>query len=656
MHRHSGIRRASALRFTPALALVLCGIAAVAFARTSPNPDGRLVRDPRRAPVAPGGATSAAPAGATSAQFVNVPLAAGAIAVDSTYYDLQDMGSLGTRIVVDATGRVHLTWEDEFCELGGGCPPNLASPSPHPNRAMGYAWRDESGVWHRAGKVRQPSLACGQCAPDPLGGFGAMAVTPSGRAAISQHMNEDGCDLRGAMYLQSGVGATTWQGYLAPIVSPSMLFPQIAASANGSFTLMGEEPVGGQYDETTRFQVSYLAASGQAFVCPVGWQFGNWVQPYSTALFRDGRPAFPSIATSSNGRVGIAVGDFGGNVFLIESSNGTFAAGTITTRNLTNTTDAQVTAGDSTSTQFRAYVHCHLAYNDTTPNVVWAELQARRVGGVVRFFDHRSRIRHWSPERGVQTVYQLPAGVADRFDDVDLGLSGPLAGFNTLSVDWPQVGFSADGSETYVAFLGFRDSQVDPTADMSLPGIVTGVGFGDIWATRTRAGEGWLPVENLTNTPNTDERFFSLATRNPGGKLHLTGQASTTDRAGVSLIGDRGLAPGNLLCAIFYMEPTAPGTVLDAPAGGAPRTLRLTASPNPVLGGGRVRLELTNGANRAVDLFDLNGRRVARVRTSSAGTAEWDGRDWNGSRVPTGVYFARLADRPDVAARIVVAR
>jgi hypothetical protein len=134
------------------------------------------------------------------------------------------------------------------------------------------------------------------------------------------------------------------------------------------------------------------------------------------------------------------------------------------------------------------------------------------------------------------------------------------------------------------------------------------------------------------------------------------GQASTTDRAGVSLIGDRGAAPGNLLCAIFYMEPQLAGSQVDAPATGPGTRVAIAASPNPVFGGARVRFTVDGAGSRAVDVFDLNGRRVARVRTTGAGSAEWDGRDLNGARVPAGVYFARLADRPDAAARIVVAR
>src|SRR6185503_14130687 len=138
-------------------------------------------------------------------------------------------------------------------------------------------------------------------------------------------------------------------------------------------------PRAGFYDEVEAFRVSYLAASGTNFSCPIGWQFSAWKNPYTTGMFKDNRPAFPSLAVSSNGRVGIAVGDLGGNVYLIESSNGSFNAGTITTRNLTNYSDASIISGDSTSTQYRPYIHCHLAYNDTTPHVVWSELQARRV-------------------------------------------------------------------------------------------------------------------------------------------------------------------------------------------------------------------------------------------------------------------------------------
>ena len=48
-------------------------------------------------------------------------------------------------------------------------------------------------------------------------------------------------------------------------------------------------------------------------------------------------------------------------------------------------------------------------------------------------------------------------------------------------MDWPQVGFSTDNTETYVVWLRFTDGEVDTTAVVSgLEGIETGTGYGDI--------------------------------------------------------------------------------------------------------------------------------------------------------------------------------
>ncbi len=202
-------------------------------------------------------------------------------------------------------------------------------------------------------------------------------------------------------------------------------------------------------------------------------------------------------------------------------------------------------------------MHCHVAYNDTTPNVVWSELQARKSGAsvVVRRLsqphhalgsDPRDRGGEAGARRARPTTSTTSTTGSER---------ARSPGFNTLSVDWPQVGFSADGSETYVAWLRFVDAEVDPTADAGLPGIVTGMGFGDIAASLTRAGQPWSAPQNLTNTPQTDERFFSLAARNPlrPGAPRVSSPRRPT-RRGSPIIGDRGTAPGNLLRRIAYLE------------------------------------------------------------------------------------------------------
>src|SRR5262245_39951372 len=218
--------------------VLITATATVALARTAANPVDRLVRDLN------GSVQAVAPAGRALAPAqvaaTLVPLPSGAVQLDSTTYDLQDMGTLGTRIVVTPSGMVHVVWQDDFCELdANGCPPNLNLPQPYPQRAMAYAYRDLSGAWTRVGKVQDPSIR-GCCLSELFGGFGTIAVTPSGRAAIAEHMNEDGCDLRGDFYLEDAPGGSTYTAYLTPIVSPSYLFPQVAALPNGSYLVLGE--------------------------------------------------------------------------------------------------------------------------------------------------------------------------------------------------------------------------------------------------------------------------------------------------------------------------------------------------------------------------------------------------------------------------------
>ncbi len=601
-------------------------------------------------------ATGVRPADArveVQAEAAAMAQADGAVVLDSTWYDLQDMGSLGRRLVVAADGRVDATWQDDFCALAGQCPPNLAAPQPFPQRGMAHAVRSAAGVWGAAVKVADPRIRnC--CLTDLVGGFGGLDVDPAGRAVVSQHMNEEGCDLRGNFYLKDGTGPTGYSAYLTPIRSPSFLFPQVAATSNGGYATLAEVPRAGLYDECEEIAVSRVAAAGASFVCPVGWQGGPWQSFAPAALFRDGRPAFPASAAASDGRAGVAVTDFGGNVRLFESSDGSFAPATVTIRTLTAYTDAAITAPDSTSSQYRPYIHAHVAYADTTPHVVLSELQARRVGGNVTYSDWRSRIVHWSSLTGVSVVHQVPAGVAGRFDDVEQGLTGPLAGFNTLTVDWPQVGFSPDGAETYVAWLRFTDTEVDPTANAGLPGIVTGIGFGDV-AAAVRAGVGaWSAPQNLTQTPNVDERFFSLAPRNPDGHAHVLYQASVGAQAGIAIIGDRGQSPGNVQRAIVYLERRLVASTVDVATGGPGRAgVALSIVPNPARG--RVRYTLgapAGAAAAAIDVFTVDGRRVARL-DASGGAAIWEGRGRDGQAAPSGVYFARPADSTTPAARFL---
>jgi hypothetical protein len=648
----------------PALAaaaglLLIAGVAP-AHARLGPNPDGRTAFPRLPGMAVETRASAGAPAAPMAAQAtaaVGVPLPAGAIQLDSTYYDLQDIGSLANRVAVGNDGRIHVAWQDDHCNVSpGGCPPNLSAPVPFPVRGMGYAVRDELGVWTNRGRVGDSRIRCPTfCVPDLMGGLGGLALSPANRVAIAEHMNEDGCDMRSMFYYLDTPSGTTFSGYLTPIESPSYLFGQVAALPNGSFVVLGERlntsnpPY--SYLEVAEVRMSRFASAGTAFVCPTGWQGSAWTSVVPAGTFPDGAGGYPSLAAASDGRVGIAMTDFGQNVHLIESSNGTFAAGTVTVRQLTSYSDATIVKADSTSTQWRPYINAHLAYQDTTPHVVWSELQARKSGSVIVYADWHSRIMHWSPNGGA-TVVKQGGPETGAYDNVDNGQPGPVVGLNHISNDWPQVGFSADGGETYVVWVRCVDSEVDPTANAGIPGS-TGLGFGDIEVSVSTAGGPWSPAQNLTQTPQTDERFVAIAPKNTGGKVGILFQASATNQAGIAESQDRGTTPTLYVRRIAWLERQMSASVVavDDPAPADAPRLALAAQPNPARG--VVTFAAGRGASAgAVLVFTVDGRRVARLPLER-GLATWDGRDVSGRSVATGIYLARLEGDRSAAARFM---
>ncbi|MGE5176578.1 MAG: S8 family serine peptidase [Hyphomicrobiales bacterium] len=89
------------------------------------------------------------------------------------------------------------------------------------------------------------------------------------------------------------------------------------------------------------------------------------------------------------------------------------------------------------------------------------------------------------------------------------------------------------------------------------------------------------------------------------------------------------------------MTPTAVATT-EAP----PARLRVAAVPNPVAGAGAIRFDLPAAGHARVAVFDAAGRLVRVLMdgplTAGPHAIAWDGRDDRGSRLPSGVYFARV--------------
>jgi hypothetical protein len=80
----------------------------------------------------------------------------------------------------------------------------------------------------------------------------------------------------------------------------------------------------------------------------------------------------------------------------------------------------------------------------------------------------------------------------------------------------------------------------------------------------------------------------------------------------------------------------------------------LDASPNPFNPSTRIRLSPAQTGDAVVRIYDSSGRVVRELIASGAPGTErsvtWDGRDSRAVRVPSGIYFIRLAGSPEADA------
>jgi len=101
---------------------------------------------------------------------------------------------------------------------------------------------------------------------------------------------------------------------------------------------------------------------------------------------------------------------------------------------------------------------------------------------------------------------------------------------------------------------------------------------------------------------------------------------------------------------------------VDVPEGGGPNVVWLgPATPNPAHEGTEFRIGIPREASIDFAIYDLHGRRVRELARGVMPAGEhpirWDGRDRNGARAPSGLYFYRLrVEHRVLSGRIVMAR
>jgi hypothetical protein len=538
------------------------------------------------------------------------------IVLDSSYFDWQANGSLGRRIWTNGDGSVHVTYlksvDEEF-----------------EDRGMHYYYSNELGenfVSHgNVGSFRN--------------GYGSIASYPSTTpeigavAVISAH---DYLTSTSSAFVDSAQGEGNFSVF-AVDDSAEALWPKPSVNSDGSITLIGTYP--GWINDVS-YNVGRVVSPGHNQGFSDGWRWFGFDWDH----WKSGDMQWPAVSSGENGRVGVVVPDLAADVHLFESTDaGRSFRGSIITTAVTDTLNLPQDI-DTLATIFLPWQNADIVYAGEEPHIVWTALQGAndpRYG--LLLYDYKSRILHWSPSTGIDTVvvshYQgaLPSE-PETFIETSL---------NHTSIDWPQVGISPEGEVLYVVYVGFSPDDIDPLNNKS---------FGDIMGVySTDNGNSWSLPQNITNPdgsyPGRDDRYPSIspvnheATAQPGMDACVVYQSDGS--AGSFVLGEESLNQDYLVfTGIDFNIPS--DDIGGEKRASPPRTFSLLQNyPNPFNPHTRIPFDVPRGAGLVnLAIYDSRGRHVKTLLSRSLPAGEhqivWDGRDQFGRHAGSGVFFYRL--------------
>lgn len=151
-------------------------------------------------------------------------------------------------------------------------------------------------------------------------------------------------------------------------------------------------------------------------------------------------------------------------------------------------------------------------------------------------------------------------------------------------------------------------------------------------------GASWVNLETLGTTKNFwEEKLFSLASLLP-----------ITNAMKFRFVAEDALGASIVEAAVDDIQLYQSAAAAAVPGDPAPRPLPLglAGTPNPFRAGTTLTFRTAAHAPVLLDIFDVQGRRVARLvdefRESGDYAVRWEGRDDEGRAVAPGLYLARL--------------
>lgn len=519
----------------------------------------------------------------------------GEVLMESTY-DYGSNGGVLSNIVDYGDGTIAIA------RMGATTLPPLTSP----DRGTFFSFFDGT-TWSPMTKVEQVRR-----------GWSNLATLADGRSVVSSHVaNEINVDaVKGLGIWTSTIAASS------TTVAPQ--WPRMTVDEQDNIYIVSTlNDAGGAL-----FGVVYPKEVAVSSDDGVTWSF--------TVLMPDTATRVPSFApddqaiASQGNNAAVVVAETGNDIHLWTSTNN---GATWSYRKLT---DNPVTLPPEGSADLPAG-SCDVAYDNNGNLHIFFETYLGlpdSAGNILLYESTGSGIYHWSEATGVNEVVDF-SDIPGADQEIN-PFAGNLGFSDQTDIDGnvvfqPQVGFDTNNN-MYLMFGSFRPNDFDP--DSAHYTDVYAIGSAD-------GGATWGPVVNVTDSPQSEDNWASLA-KNIGNELRFV---YSSDGSTGNAVQGNGVEPTTYL---YYSFPTAnipltPGAVDGRPNSGVPASFALHQNfPNPFNPSTSISFDLSKSSNVNLSVYDVNGKLVAtlvngRIEAGKHSVA------WNaGKNIPSGIYFAKL--------------
>lgn len=448
--------------------------------------------------------------------------------------------------------------------------------------------------------------------PSIKSSFPTITGMSDGTALIANYSIDGGGLARTQVYKDAAPGLGSFTR-LDPPNGTGYLWPRIITTS--SLVLSNKFLLVASTLDTTRYNVCTGINSTPGTW--LGWQTINYaeqVETYALARGTDGRLGIAFLNDNSSYPANY------GDVYFIESTN----------NGTTFSSPLKIFDANFSTDSLAGFRGISIVYRNNIPCVAFETVKQTTAN--TYFPGAPSKIRFWSTNlSGTDPNRSVVVADSSRVP------FHPYLGVNDMMapICRPVIGISSDSYELFIIFMA---------ASNSIGGTSTPTTFKDIFiAASTYSGVSWSNSRINPTSPRRDWSYPSISPYNDnvGINYYANILALVDSVPGTYVNGhENGQSCAewfNLrLSNIYYIDPINPISTE------VPRSTKLYDNyPNPFNPTTKIKFDLSKSSDIKLCVYDLSGREVNRIANGYTKAGSYSV-DFNGSDLPSGVYFCSL--------------